>query len=96
MSSRVGPNSLESFSGDSALSSVSSARCADLVVAVQSNTKSDAISSANLESGITWSEEQLFTFLTDPRGTIPGTTMAFAGIADPQQRADVIAYLAAN
>ncbi len=42
--------SLESFSGDSALSSVSSARCADLVVAVQSNPHSDTISSANLES----------------------------------------------
>ncbi len=42
--------SLESFSGDSALSSLSSARCADLVVAVQSDPEGDSISSANLES----------------------------------------------
>jgi nucleotide-binding universal stress UspA family protein len=41
--------SLESFSGDSALSSLASARCADLIVAVQSNPDGDSISSANLE-----------------------------------------------
>jgi nucleotide-binding universal stress UspA family protein len=41
--------SMESFSGDSALSSLSSARCADLIVAVQSNPNGDSISSANLE-----------------------------------------------
>jgi cytochrome c len=27
---------------------------------------------------------------------IPGTTMAFAGIPDPQKRADLIAYIKAN
>jgi nucleotide-binding universal stress UspA family protein len=41
--------SMESFSGDSALSSLSIARCADLIVAVQSNPDGDSISSANLE-----------------------------------------------
>jgi nucleotide-binding universal stress UspA family protein len=41
--------SVESFSGDSALSSLSIARCADLIVAVQSNPNGDSISSANLE-----------------------------------------------
>jgi nucleotide-binding universal stress UspA family protein len=41
--------SMESFSGDSALSSLSSARSADLIVAVQSNPDGDSISSANLE-----------------------------------------------
>jgi cytochrome c len=50
-------------------------------------------SPANKNSGITWTEEQLFTYLEDPRKTIPGTFMAFAGIKDPQQRADLIAYL---
>lgn len=41
--------SMESFSGDSALSSLSSARCADLIVAVQSNPNGELLSSANLE-----------------------------------------------
>jgi cytochrome c len=50
-------------------------------------------SSANKNSGLVWSEEQLFTYLKAPRETIPGTTMAFAGLKKPQDRADVIAYL---
>ena len=40
-----------------------------------------------------WTFEELDKFLANPRGYIPGTAMAFAGISDDQQRADVIAYL---
>ena len=43
--------------------------------------------------GRTWTPELLDTFLTDPRGTVAGTTMVFAGLRDAQDRADVIAYL---
>lgn len=50
-------------------------------------------SPANKNSGITWSEEKLFQYLEKPQRVIPGTKMAFAGITDPQKRADVIAYL---
>lgn len=50
-------------------------------------------SAANKNSGLVWSEEQLFTYLEAPQRTIPGTTMAFAGLKNPQDRADVIAYL---
>lgn len=50
-------------------------------------------SAANRDSHLVWTEDQLYTYLRDPRGTIPGTTMAFAGMADPQERADLIAYL---
>jgi len=53
-------------------------------------------SDANKNSGIVWTEEKLFEYLKNPRAVIPGTTMAFAGIPDPQKRADVIAYLKAN
>ncbi len=53
-------------------------------------------SKANHASGITWTEDKLFEYLQNPRTTVPGTTMAFAGIADPQKRADVIAFLKAN
>ena len=48
---------------------------------------------ANKNSGITWTPEKLFQYLENPQRVIPGTKMAFAGIPDPQKRADVIAYL---
>lgn len=48
---------------------------------------------ANASSGLTWSEEQLYAYLENPRRTIPGTKMAFPGLRDAQQRADLIAYL---
>lgn len=51
-------------------------------------------SPANRDSGITWSAEKLFQYLENPQRVVPGTKMAFAGIADPQRRADLIAWLA--
>lgn len=51
-------------------------------------------SPANRNAGIVWTPEKLFQYLENPRRVMPGTTMAFAGIADPQRRADLIAYLA--
>jgi len=42
---------------------------------------------------LTWDEKTLDRFLADPLKTVPGTTMTYAGIANPQERADVIAYL---
>lgn len=53
-------------------------------------------SNANRNSGIVWSEEKLFEYLKNPRAMVPGTSMAFAGISDPQKRADVVAFLKAN
>jgi len=53
-------------------------------------------SEANKNSGIVWTEEKLFEYLKNPRAVIPGTTMAFAGIPDPQKRADLIAFLKVN
>lgn len=53
-------------------------------------------SDANRNSGITWSEQELFTYLENPRARVPGTIMAFNGLRNPQQRADVIAYLKHN
>lgn len=40
-----------------------------------------------------WEFENLSAFLVNPRSYIPGTTMAFAGIRDPQEEANLIAYL---
>lgn len=41
-----------------------------------------------------WTYENLDVFLKSPKAFVPGTKMAFAGIAKAQDRADVIAYLA--
>jgi len=50
-------------------------------------------STANKNSGKVWDNETLFAYLENPRAYIPGTKMAFVGLRQPQQRADVIAYL---
>ena len=42
--------------------------------------------------GVTWSAETLNEFLANPSAKVPGTAMAGI-LTDPQQRADVIAYL---
>jgi cytochrome c len=50
-------------------------------------------SEANKNSGITWSEQELYVYLENPKAKVPGTIMAFVGIKDSQKRADLIAYL---
>ena len=50
-------------------------------------------SAAMKAKGGKWTYEELFKFIDNPRGYIPGTLMTFAGVKDPQKRADVIAYL---
>ncbi|HEV2567798.1 cytochrome c family protein [Sphingomonas sp.] len=52
-----------------------------------------AYSSAMKQSGLTWHGETLYRFLEVPMAVVPGTKMAYAGMKDPQKRADVIAYL---
>lgn len=52
-----------------------------------------AYSPAMRDSGTSWSDEALYRFLENPRAMVPGTKMAFAGISNPQTRADIIAYL---
>lgn len=50
-------------------------------------------SGAIKSKGGTWTDADLDQFLADPKAYAPGTKMIFAGVEDPQQRADVIAYL---
>lgn len=50
-------------------------------------------SAANQNSDVVWTEENLFNYLENPQAYIPGTIMAFPGLRNPQDRADVIAYL---
>lgn len=44
--------------------------------------------------GEPWTPEVLYAFLQNPKGAISGTKMAFAGLSKPEDRANVIAYLA--
>ena len=43
-----------------------------------------------------WTPENLNAFLENPKKYVPGTKMAFAGLPKAEDRANVIAYLAAN
>jgi cytochrome c len=49
-------------------------------------------SKAMTASGMTWNEQTLDAFLTEPTRVLPGTTMS-ARLPNPRDRADVIAYL---
>jgi cytochrome c len=44
-------------------------------------------------SGFTWDETTLNTYLTNPRKVVPGTRMVFVGLPKEQDRLNVIAYL---
>ncbi|TNK93875.1 cytochrome C [Wolbachia endosymbiont of Leptopilina clavipes] len=50
-------------------------------------------SKALLEKGGKWEYEELFAFLKNPKAYIKGTRMAFAGIFNPQEIADLVSYL---
>jgi cytochrome c len=43
--------------------------------------------------GIVWNDAELEKFLVGPQAFAPGTKMAYPGLKNPEQRADVIAYL---
>lgn len=48
------------------------------------------------EGGLTWTPDNLARYLTNPKDLVPQGTMAFAGLRQEQQRADLIAYLSAQ
>jgi cytochrome c len=52
-----------------------------------------AFSDALKTVGGNWDWDKLNKWLTSPRAFAPGTKMTFAGLGDPQERADVIAFL---
>ncbi|MDM0066306.1 c-type cytochrome [Variovorax sp. J31P207] len=50
-------------------------------------------SEAMKKSRIVWNDATLDRFLAMPLAAVPGSSMTYAGIADPAERADLIAYL---
>jgi cytochrome c len=51
-------------------------------------------SAALKSSGLTWTAANLTKWVAHPSALVPGNRMAFAGLNDPAQQADVVAYLA--
>ena len=45
-------------------------------------------------NGLAWTGESLWAFLKNPCDVVPATKMAFSGMEDPAQLADLIAFLA--
>jgi cytochrome c len=52
-----------------------------------------AFSDALAKKGGAWNWDNLSQWLTSPKAFAPGTKMTFAGISNPQDRANVMAYL---
>jgi len=50
-------------------------------------------SPAMAAAGLTWDEANLTKYISDPKGTVPGNKMAFAGLKKPEDVAAVVAYL---
>ena len=50
-------------------------------------------SPAMKKSRIVWNDKTIDRFLTRPLKMVPGSTMTYDGVADPKDRADLIAYL---
>lgn len=51
-------------------------------------------SDANKNSGITWTTETFAKYITNPMQAMPGTRMAFAGVRDEKDIANLWAFLA--
>ena len=50
-------------------------------------------SPANRDAKLAWTPEVMDQYLTNPKEVIPGTIMAYAGLKNATQRADLLAYL---
>ena len=52
-----------------------------------------AYSPAMKNANVTWNDDTLSKYLSDPKAFIPGDRMPFAGIKDPSKLGDLLAYL---
>ncbi|WP_424812702.1 c-type cytochrome [Roseococcus sp. YIM B11640] len=44
-------------------------------------------------AGLVWNEENLRAYLADPKAVVPGGSMSYPGLRNPQMLNDVIAYI---
>ncbi|HEY1638793.1 MAG TPA: cytochrome c family protein [Rhizomicrobium sp.] len=64
------------------------------VIGRKAGSKKDFSYSASMRnSGIVWTNQKLDAYITHPSDVVPGNRMAFAGLPDAKQRADLIAWL---
>ncbi len=68
----------------------------DVVGAPVAHRDDFAYSDALKSHGGNWTYELLDHWVTNPKATIPGNKMAFAGLRKAKDRADLIAFLRAN
>jgi cytochrome c len=52
-----------------------------------------AYSAPLVQKGGKWTFEDLYDWIKNPKAFMPGNKMAFAGVKDPKERANIIAYL---
>ena len=50
-------------------------------------------SPAMAKAKLTWDRKTLDAYIAKPKAVVPGTTMAYAGVADPAKRQAIIDYL---
>jgi cytochrome c len=63
------------------------------VVGRKAGTTSDFKYSDAMKAGPTWTEAELAKYIADPKGTVPGNKMSFAGLKKPEDVKEVIEYL---
>jgi cytochrome c len=64
------------------------------VIGRKAGSKKDfSYSAAMRNSGIVWSNQKVDAYIAHPADVVPGNRMAFAGLPDAKQRADLIAWL---
>lgn len=56
-------------------------------------TESFGYSDATRKAGVTWDDDNLMKWLENPKKFIKYSRMVFPGLKEPQDRADVVAYL---
>ena len=60
---------------------------------IAQNSSRFGYTAALRQVGGTWTRDRLDIWLMNPRAYVPRTSMGYAGLSDPLDRADVIAYL---